>query len=547
MIDFGVNKKGNAPAFSLNKRDQMSRQTMRKREWRAAIMLPFAIAAVIYFVYQSFHVVQDATARPKIVDESIAAMPQPILADASPLPTAAAIDGMVEGARELMKNPQGVYLHIGELDALTLAWMREQLALDAAAPPIPQRLNARDLIAGDLHAGVPALISGRIEDSVAAVPEGMADGYQRLLLSLDDHQFAEVLAPPEAGSLVIGHEVQVVGRFLGHDTMPTASGVAVKVPLVAARVVAENDRAASELGLEREWQSGGEWTMPADLFSDLSDERTIIETRPYYYLLGQVKLDLSTPDAYAKVLDGNARANDIHQDPDKFRNVPMRFTATVYRAWEDPDVARDQPFGVSRCVRILAYHSDFGPITENIDGVEKTRTRIVQRMYEFAVTGSQPIPQQGALISAIGRFMKFHALPVKENQARDRAHQVQRQSDKVYTYFLIANGYSEAPPAPPARFHYPLWGLIVTLVILALLTVFWFQMRRENRQADQVQVQVRKFRDTRRGLRGKLAGVPARAVLAVTGPTAPTAPTTTASEDPAPAPPADPPAPDLGS
>jgi hypothetical protein len=507
MIDFGTNKKGSPPGFSLDKRDQLRRHSMRKREWRAAIMLPFAIAAVVWFVIHVLHQVKDASSQPKLQDDVLAPMSQPILASAPPLPSEADIAAVADDARELMKNPQGVYLHIGELDAITLAWMRLQLAVDDASPPVPQRFTARDLILGDVHAGVPALISGRIEDSVQAVPEGAPEGYQRLLLALEDQQFAEVLAPPECANLIIGHDVQVVGRVLGQDQLPTASGVTVKVPLIAARVVSEDAHARDELGLARQWQSGGEWSLPADLFAELSDERTIIETRPYYYMLGQVKLDLSSPDAYVDVIDGNARANDIHHDPDQFRGRPVRFVATVYRSWEDLDVAKDQPFGVSRCVRVLAYHSDFGPITETIDGVAKTRTKIVQRMYEFAITGSQPLPPPMAQIMVTGRFLKFHAIPVKENQARDRAHKLQRQSDKVYTYFTIANGYQDAPLPPPAglsRTEFAV-GLSISAVVLVMLGVFWRQMRKESRAADHMQEQVRKLRDTRRGLRGKTA------------------------------------------
>ncbi|MBA2481463.1 MAG: hypothetical protein H0V44_12435 [Planctomycetes bacterium] len=540
MLDFRTTKKGPVPAFSLDKRDHLRRQTMRKREWRAVIMLPLAIGVVVYFVMHLLEQYHAASAQPKIQDATFTPMSQPILANAPPLPSESAIVAMTEGARELMKNPQGVYLHIGETDPITLAWMREQLALDAKSPPVPQRFTARELVGGNIHAGVPALVSGRIEDSISAVPDGADEGYQRLLLALDEQQFAEVLAPPEAANLIIGHNVQVVGRFLGHDQLPSASGVTVKVPLIAARVVSEDADVSQDLGVPREWQSGGEWRLPDDLFADLSDERTVIETRPYYYLLGQVKLDLTSPDVYADAIDGNARANDIHQDPDAFRNKPVRFVATVLRAWEDPDVAKDQPFGVGRCIRILAYHSDFGPITETIDGEAKTRSKIVQRMFEFAITGSQPIPEPRTQLSVTGRFLKFHAIPVKENQARDRAHKLQRQSDKVYAYFLIAHSYGAAPPPPPAgqtRTEFVV-GMSIAATVLVLLTVFYFQMRKENRAADHMQVQVRKLRETRRGLRGKIlpatGDVPAVApdASAASTPAAPGAPAAATPETP---------------
>lgn len=498
MLDFGARSKGPPPAFSLDKRDQVRRTHMRKREWRAAIMLPVAIVAVGLFIHFLMKMRDDlgAIKNASLIETDIrlAPMAQPVLSDAAPLPSASALEAQKEGAEQLLANPRGVYLHIGELDALTMSWARAQLELDARNPPIPQRLIARDMVLNDVHAGVPALVSGRLEDSVEAPIEGSDEHYRRLLLALDEHQFAEILAPADAEQLVVGHDVQMVGRFLGYDKVPAADGSSATVPFLIARVVRPLEAAeAPDTGLE--WSRGGPTALPEHLFDEVNDERTMLETRPYYYMLGQVKLDLSTTGVYDKPVDLNAAADEVHQDPDAFRNKPTTVRGVVYRAWEDVEVAQDKPFGVSRAIRVLFYKRDYGPITETVDGVEQKRNKYVQRLFEASISGDQPLPERFDMIQVTGRFLKFHAIPVQSNHARDRAYSLQRQSDKVYTFFVVANAYQVMPPA--MTYDFTLIEVAMVSIIIVMVVMFWILSRKEAKSAEHAQEQIKKLRRTR--------------------------------------------------
>ncbi len=528
MLDFGAKPKGPPPPFSLDKRDQVRRTHMRKREWRAAIMLPVAIVAVGLFIHFLMKMRDDLSAIKNSAmietDLRLAPMAQPVLADAQALPSSSALEAQKEGADQLLANPRGVYLHIGELDALTLAWARAQLELDAQNPPVPQRLIARDMVLNDVHAGVPALVSGRLEDSIEAPIDGSDERYRRLLLALDEHQFAEVLAPADSAQLVVGHDVQLVGRFLGYDHLPAVDGTKSTVPLLMARVVRPVEAAeAPDTGAE--WSHGGPAALPEHLFDEVSDERTMVETRPYYYLLGQVKLDLSTGGVYDKALDLNTIADDVHQDPDSFRDKPMTVRGVVYRAWEDAEVAQDKPFAVSRAIRVLFYKRDYGPITETIDGVEQKRNKFVQRLFEASISGDQPLPEQGEAIQVTGRFLKFHAIPVKSNDARDRAHSLQRQSDKVYTYFLVGNAYQLLPP--PKMYDFSLVEKTAVAIIIVMVVMFWRLSRREKVAAENVQVQIKKLRRTRNVLVEKSAKQPIPSPIAETPSISPSPPAPT--------------------
>jgi hypothetical protein len=203
-------------------------------------------------------------------------------------------------------------------------------------------------------------------------------------------------------------------------------------------------------------------------------------------------------------MDGNARADDLHQDPGKFRNQPATFVGTVYRSWSDDQVAEDRPWGIARVLRMLLYRSDWGPITESIDGKTERRTKLVSRLYEFAVVTDQPPPPERAEVRITGRFFKYRAIPVTPNPARDQANGVdQRQSDKVYTCFAVAAGYTLLPPPPLIEFS-PL-GFLLGACALVMTLVFWRLSRRDAAGAEKLQEQVRRLRATRRSLeeRGK--------------------------------------------
>src|SRR3954469_9652980 len=90
MIDF-TGKKAPPPSFSLDKRDQLRRSQMRKREWRAVIMLPVAIVVVAFFIDFLVKMRDDigpiGRASPLTGEIKLAPMPLPTLDAARPLPS----------------------------------------------------------------------------------------------------------------------------------------------------------------------------------------------------------------------------------------------------------------------------------------------------------------------------------------------------------------------------------------------------------------------------------------------------------------------------
>jgi len=506
MLDF-TNRKPPPKPFSLDRKDHLRRSQMRRREWRTALMLPLAVLAVAVFIHFAIQKTNSfgsvSTHQPLTAGAQLQPMSRPVLDQAPALPDPGRIAAAAPAAAKLLAAgilPDAV----SATDPLALAYVQAELAADVASPPIPQRLSASDLLLGSVRSGTPLSLSGQLVD----IHEGAAGSFRRLLLSLDHDQWAIALSDANQ-QLTIGDQVQAVGRFLGFDQLPAAGGAAQRVPLMMARVVMPLEApAATDPRLLPEWSRGGTFVMPENLFTDLDDERTYIESRPYYYLLNQVRLEATTPGVFEHPYDLNKHGDDVHQAPDTFRDQIMKVRGVVYRAWEDPDVALDKPFGISRVVRALIYRNDFGPITETIDGVAIRRDRLVERLFEVAMVTDQPVPQVGQDIIATGHFLKFHAIPVKADAYRDRVHGVDRQSGNVYTYFLVTGPYQIIPPADSYSFS----GLEIAIVslIIGTMVVFWFLSRKERTAADVVQGQVRRIRTSRRGLLGRtLAGGPA--------------------------------------
>jgi hypothetical protein len=331
---------------------------------------------------------------------------------------------------------------------------------------------------------------------VEQTPAGGDRAWQRLLVALPGEQYVQVLAGPDSRELPVGADIQLVGRSLGWSTLPTpgASAAALRLPLVLGRTVTRAARSEQEAS---EYQ--GIVRLPPDLYQGLSDERLTVELRPYYYLLGQVAADRGLDlGFYANAPDGNNRAGEIHANPEPFRGQPFRVTGYVYRAWEDPDVARDQPWGIKRVVRVLMWHRDFGAVTEIVNGKPQIRTQIL-RLYELAMITDQPLPQRMDKITAGGRFLKFHAIPVRNDRERDRMLGIERQSDRCYTYLFTTLGYEVVPPPP--LYELGPWAYISTGLFTALALLVFFMTRKDNAAAEAIGPRVRAMRAHRHQLR----------------------------------------------
>jgi hypothetical protein len=498
------------PGFSLDRRDHVRRRTLQRREWRLLLTMPIALvlmAVLIHMLNGYRELLHDGPDEPVIVERTLSAMPPARLADAADLPSAAAIAAVSPEIRSLMAD-RAIIRHDDELDAVALAWADLLLAADRTAPPIPQRVIARDLVLGGVMPGAAVTLHGRLIDSIAA-PVAGGETRQRLVLELDEQQQAVVIADATAGSLTIGRPIQILGRYLGPVVMPSGDASAkgtTLMPLIAARTARPDASgpSATEPDLE-EMRGGVPAQLPTNLYDDLSDERMVLESRPYYYLLGQAKIDADAPANLADADSGNLRADDIHQDPPTFRGRPFTVTGTVYRTWEDPNVRRDQPFGVARVQRMLLWSRDMGKITEQVDGKAVLKSQIL-RLYEVCVSGDQPVPARGERVAITGRFFKFRAIPVQPDALRDQRNRVVRQSDHVYTFVFVAAGYRLIPPPP--RYELGSFDVIAAVVTISLVGLLFFLRRRDKRLEEQVGGQIRQLRKTRLALKSPASTEP---------------------------------------
>jgi hypothetical protein len=337
---------------------------------------------------------------------------------------------------------------------------------------------------------------------------------------------------PEAARIPLNTGMRVTGRLLGYNELGSANG-RLTVPLILGRVIAESALPVQEGDALAEFHRP--WSMPSGIYDEIDDFRLWTETRPYYHTLGQVLRDRTTAGVWDDVVDGNQAANDVHLRPSDFRGKPFKVTGYVYLSWEDTDVARDQPFGVARVVRVLIWRRDVAPVTETIDGVTTTDTKQVLRLYELAVVTDQEMPERGAYITATGRFLKKRAIPVETNHVRDRLNDVQRHSDRVYTWMYVTGPWEVLPDE--AKPGLGILGWFVTgLGFVGLVIGIWWWLVEVRLGGRRVQNTVAQMRKNRARLQSKAPSSDAPAAASTADPTVPTVdvpPVPTPSKPPA--------------
>ena len=483
--------RGRSPSgFSLDRRDHARRRGLQRKEWRLLLLLPVLVlimAVVIQTLMRLREALPTGPGEPVIAEIHLDPMPAPRLTDATPLPSADAVAAADPVVAQLMVDRANIR-HDEAVDAAAVAWAGRLITQDRQTPPLPTHANAQDLIAGQLPPGAPVAIDGRLLDAVVEGP------WLRVILGLEDQQYAQVLTPSDTPHLVIGHAVRIVGRHLGTAPMPSGSQGTTTMPLLAAAIVTDRpqDRDSDDLA---EFRTGFPRNLPTDLFEGVSDERNVLERRPYYVLLGQSKIDRDAPETLDAADQGNARADAIHRDPVPFRGQLFHVTGQVYHAWEDPLPARDQPYGINRVVRVLLWNRDIGQVTEIENGKPRFKTQIL-RLYELALATDQPLPARGDKLLATARFMKFRAIPIQKDLLRDETNSVTRQSDKVYPFTFVGSDFTIIPPPPIYEFS---WVSAAGAVFAGGMVVFllWI-IRRDQTLQDQVPHQIRRLRQTRR-------------------------------------------------
>jgi hypothetical protein len=226
------------PAFTVD-RKQLARKRgsgMRRREWRLLAMLPIAVIVLAVIVQAMLGYARDIPAGPRVefpAERTLTAMVKPELGP-GPAIDEAAITEQLPAVRELIQD-RATVRHDDQLDAATFAWAGTLLDDDRRTPPPAQRIDTRTLVFDDLRQGAPVIISGRIEDGATTVAGGRT--WERLVVALEDGQFAQILAGPDAKAVPIGSTVQLVGRHLGWSELAAADGTRQRLPLLLARAV----------------------------------------------------------------------------------------------------------------------------------------------------------------------------------------------------------------------------------------------------------------------------------------------------------------------
>jgi hypothetical protein len=482
MFPTGPNPRRSAPPpFSLDHMDiaraKLQRRKLSRTEWRMVLFLPILLGLMVWTMWDWKDRIAAAMAgaiEQLPATATLAPMVRPDWEVLPVLPDAASIAAARPDAEALVQAGVGVPLTATGLDAITLAWAEVRLEADRLTPPLPQRLVARDLLLADrLRLGTPLILEGRIEDRLAGNVAGSDRPWQRLLLAIDEGQFVEVLSVARSAvDIPIGTAVRVTGRLLTYDER-TVGATSIQLPVALGRVIVEAAAPSDERDAMAEFHRP--FSMPEDVFSEVDDLRLWTETKPYYHLLGQVLRDQTTAGAWDGAPDGNQAADDIHMRPADFRGKPFRITGFVYEAWEDHEVARDQPFGVGRVVRMLLWRRDLAPVTESVNGVEKRAVKAVLRLYEFAAITDQKPPPRGTLVTTHGRFLKKRAIPVKVDERRDQANGVQRQSDRVYTWMFVTGPWSDVEVEQATQMGPLGWISSGIALVLLLVGVVWWR------------------------------------------------------------------------
>ncbi len=488
------------PGFSLDPRDLARGRSLKRREWRLLVFLPISLAAiaVVMQLFLAFARTPPGAELPAVV-EALPDQQRPVdLGLAGPLPDAATIERDRPFLAEAERNRSLIRI-TEDLDGLTLAWAGALITADAAKPPIPVRVDGTTL-RRDLAPGTPVVLRGRLSDARIDPVEGSDTRWARLLLTLDGGDQALVLTPAPI-EVVVGHDVMALGRLLGPVAVPVAGavttaadGTTASLPLIAARRVdatGQGDHPAPTWLAE--FQGAPPADLPAEVFAGISDERAILETRPYYLLLGQTLVDQGR--VLPEPPTGNTTGTRIHRDPPAFRGQRFTVAGWVHRAYPDALVARDQPFGITRVWRILAWSRDLDPV-EEIDGGRKVLRSSPLRLYEFCVSGLSAPPAIGSRVALTGRFFKFRAIPVRPDPARDKALGVSRQSDKVYSFVYVGAQLEVLPAVEDFRWNW--WDSIIVVAAAVLGFAVAVLVRRDQTREARVPWLLRRMRERRR-------------------------------------------------
>lgn len=426
------------------------------------------------------------------------------------LPSYEQIKARAADVDALLRDDKLVRYHLQPVDDLSFAWARAQLERDRDDRPLPQSFSAEDFVFGKVSHGRPVIATGTlIELRESAVPGLEDERWFRLSLLLSNEDdvpvFMHVIAPewaaPSDGDgdgLSPGLPLRVVGRYMGQAELPTGGGATETVPVVAASALAHRDRSSvtelMALSPIAETSRDKTWQPDPTILANIDDypgnpRQSILERRPYYYLLGQVKLDDSTPGAYDDAVSIEEAAEALYQTPETHRGEVVTVVGKVWDAWYDEQVARDQPYGVGKVMRIWLWRVVYG-----------IGDKPFRDLYELAVVApsGQELPRRGETISATGRFLKVHMYYTPVSQFTYLLDDGMENNDKVLFKFVVVPEF-EVIPEPTERDYLP-WKITFLVISASFFLIMGLLILRDHRHEDDYKTGVKRLRENRRKL-----------------------------------------------
>jgi hypothetical protein len=436
-------------------------------------------------------------------------MPLPRLEDVPAPPTANELDQRVAA---LVAQPQLASLELPvPANEMNIAWGAAIMSKDTASPPLPIAFPAERFLApGDIALGVAVAMRVYLLDATTTT-----GGWQQAVVRLDESEhYALALIAAGQAELDVGQAVQGVGRYVGHvqRMLPgeqAGDEIQVDFPVIMFRnwrAVTVDPGEDSLKGLLPDWAGRLElWRPNADIWQRIDDDRPIFSLEPYYHALGMMAYQREFHDgidlADDTLLDANDYAVKLHHQPWDYRKRQVRVEGRVYRAWYDPDVTRDQPYGVGRVMRVQLWNTVFG-VTRSviIDGAETQINTPFLAVYELAVLvdDEMALPNFGDRFHAVGRFVRMQGHRADQDDPLvDQAMGFYRQSQNIYFRFLVAYQDDVANWGPVRKGGFR-WVYVVAfavaLAFMALAVVLVMRERNPQQARKRIFVRTRRRR-----------------------------------------------------
>ena len=398
-------------------------------------------------------------------------MPTPDLEQIHTLPNPEQMKIFENQVDWVLSNPKELALKYNGFSAESFAWLRKQLVLDEQENPLPRFYDVHDIITDGLAFGTPTVVQGTLLNTKTVTLAGTDESWQWMIIESEKQQFLMLLVPGHVSDFTIGNKVKVVGRSMGQMENPGNKGALL--PLIGARNVFEpkTDKLVTGWG---ELSSAPDLnkTNEKELFEQIDDIRPVLELRPYFYLLGKVKMhDAYDENIYEEAVSANAIAVKMMNDPSQYRGKVFEIKGRVLDIYEDEIVKREKPYNIEKVTRIYMWALEREPYTieDSRTGEKTTQVRGVRHAYQFAVLGDVPDLKVGNMIRARGRFLKAHGIPLDQSANRDAALG-KMQSGNFYSKLFIVPDVEIVPEAGES-----LWVKISLTVVMAslFLCVLW--------------------------------------------------------------------------